>query len=100
MYRTGLMRPRLALLGVIGGPLIFLSSIAVLLDANEQRPSRPLLAARGPPSRRRLRSPRLSSASGPYRSSPAHQRNGRFEQVGEHRPRFRFEACCFESGCR
>ena len=36
MYRTGLMPPRLALLGVIGGPLIFLSSIAVLLGAYEQ----------------------------------------------------------------
>jgi hypothetical protein len=30
MYRTGLMPPRLAMLGVIGGPLIFLSAIAVL----------------------------------------------------------------------
>lgn len=36
MYRTGLMPPRLALLGVIGGPLIFLSSIAVLFGAYEQ----------------------------------------------------------------
>ena len=36
MYRTGLMPPRLALLGVVGGPLIFLSSIAVLLGAYEQ----------------------------------------------------------------
>jgi hypothetical protein len=36
MYRTGLMPPRLALLGVIGGPLIFVSSIAVLLGAYEQ----------------------------------------------------------------
>ena len=36
MYRTGLMSPRLALLGVIGGPLIFLSAIAVLLGAYEQ----------------------------------------------------------------
>ena len=32
MYRTGLMPPRLAMLGVIGGPLIFLSAIAVLFD--------------------------------------------------------------------
>ena len=36
MYRTGLMPPRLAMLGVIGGPLIFASSIAVLLGAYEQ----------------------------------------------------------------
>ena len=33
MYRTGLMPPRLALLGVIGGPLIFVSAIAVLFGA-------------------------------------------------------------------
>jgi hypothetical protein len=36
MYRTGLMPPRLALLGVIGGPLIFVSAIAVLFGAYEQ----------------------------------------------------------------
>lgn len=36
MYRTGLMPPRLAALGVVGGPLIFASSIAVLLGAYEQ----------------------------------------------------------------
>ena len=36
MYRTGLMPPRLAMLGVIGGPLIFVSSIAVLFGAYEQ----------------------------------------------------------------
>ena len=36
MYRTGLMPPRLAVLGVIGGPLIFLSAIAVLFGAYEQ----------------------------------------------------------------
>jgi hypothetical protein len=36
MYRTGLMPTRLALLGVIGGPLIFLSAIAVLFGAYEQ----------------------------------------------------------------
>jgi Domain of unknown function (DUF4386) len=36
MYRTGLMPPRLAMLGVIGGPLIFASSIAVLFGAYEQ----------------------------------------------------------------
>jgi hypothetical protein len=36
MYSSGLMPPRLALLGVFGGPLIFLSSIAVLLGAYEQ----------------------------------------------------------------
>ena len=34
MYRTGLMPPRLAMLGVIGGPLIFLS--AVRFGADEQ----------------------------------------------------------------
>ncbi len=36
MYRTGLMPPRLAMLGVVGGPLIFVSAIAVLLGAYEQ----------------------------------------------------------------
>ena len=36
MYRTGLMPPRLALFGVIGGPLIFASAIAVLFGAYEQ----------------------------------------------------------------
>jgi hypothetical protein len=36
MYRTGLMPPGLAMLGVIGGPLIFLSAIAVLFGAYEQ----------------------------------------------------------------
>jgi hypothetical protein len=36
MYRTGLMPRRLALLGVIGGPLIFVSSIAVLFGVYEQ----------------------------------------------------------------
>ena len=36
MYRSGLMPPRLAMLGVIGGPLIFASSIAVLFGAYEQ----------------------------------------------------------------
>ena len=36
MYRSGLMPPRLALLGVVGGPLIFASSIAVLFGAYEQ----------------------------------------------------------------
>jgi hypothetical protein len=36
MYRTGLMPPRLALLGVIGGPLIFASAIAVLFGVYEQ----------------------------------------------------------------
>jgi hypothetical protein len=36
MYRTGLMPPRLAILGVVGGPLILVSSIAVLFGAYEQ----------------------------------------------------------------
>jgi Domain of unknown function (DUF4386) len=36
MYRTGLMPPRLAMLGVVGGPLIFASAIAVLFGAYEQ----------------------------------------------------------------
>ena len=36
MYRTGLMPSRLAMLGLIGGPLIFASSIAVLFGAYEQ----------------------------------------------------------------
>jgi hypothetical protein len=36
MYASGLMPPRLALLGVIGGPLIFASAILVLFDVYEQ----------------------------------------------------------------
>ena len=44
MYRTGLMPPRLALLGVVGGPLIFLSSIAVLLGAYGQNGIHTLLS--------------------------------------------------------
>ena len=36
MYRTGLMPPGLAMLGVVGGPLIFASAIAVLFGAYEQ----------------------------------------------------------------
>lgn len=36
MYCSGLIPPRLALLGVIGGPLIFASSILVLFDVYEQ----------------------------------------------------------------
>jgi hypothetical protein len=44
MYRTGLMPPRLALLGVVGGPLIFLSAIAVLFGAYEQDGLHPLFS--------------------------------------------------------
>ena len=36
MYRTGLMPPRLAMFGVVGGPLIFVSAIFVLFGAYEQ----------------------------------------------------------------
>jgi Domain of unknown function (DUF4386) len=36
MYRTGLMPTRLALFGVVGGPLIFVSAIFVLFGAYEQ----------------------------------------------------------------
>jgi Domain of unknown function (DUF4386) len=36
MYRTGLMPPPLALFGVVGGPLLFASAIAVLFGAYEQ----------------------------------------------------------------
>jgi hypothetical protein len=36
MYSTGLMPPRLAMFGVIGGPLISASAIAVLFGAYEQ----------------------------------------------------------------
>ncbi|MFN8113638.1 MAG: DUF4386 domain-containing protein [Solirubrobacterales bacterium] len=36
MYRTGLMPPKLAMLGVVGGPLIFVSAIFVLFGAYEQ----------------------------------------------------------------
>jgi Domain of unknown function (DUF4386) len=35
-YKSGLVPPRLALFGVIGGPLIFASSIAILFGAYEQ----------------------------------------------------------------
>ena len=45
MYRTGLMPPRLAMLGIIGGPLVFVSSIAVLFGAYEQTDSAAALAA-------------------------------------------------------
>lgn len=42
------MPPRLAMLGVIGGPLIFLSSIAALFGAYEQDgPAHAVLGARG-----------------------------------------------------
>ena len=44
MYRTGLMPPKLAMLGVIGGPLLFASSIAVLFGAYEQDGLHPLFA--------------------------------------------------------
>ena len=44
MYRTGLMPPRLALLGVVGGPLLFLSAIAVLFGAYEQDGLHPLFS--------------------------------------------------------
>src|SRR4051812_29479597 len=37
MYRTGLMPPRLAMLGVIGGPLVFSSSIPGLFGAPRQK---------------------------------------------------------------
>ena len=36
MYSTGLMPPRLALFGIIGGPLLFASKIAVLFGAYDQ----------------------------------------------------------------
>ena len=36
MYRSGLMPRRLAMLGLIGGPLLFVSSTAVLFGAYEQ----------------------------------------------------------------
>ena len=36
MYKSGLVPPRMAMLGLIGGPLIFASSIAVLFGAYEQ----------------------------------------------------------------
>jgi hypothetical protein len=36
MYSTGLMPPRLALFGVIGGPLLFASSTAVLFGSYDQ----------------------------------------------------------------
>jgi hypothetical protein len=45
MYRSGLMPPRLAMLGIIGGPLVFASSIAVLFGAYEQTDSVAGLAA-------------------------------------------------------
>ena len=35
MYRSGLVPRRMAMLGLIGGPLIFLSGIAVLFDVIE-----------------------------------------------------------------
>jgi hypothetical protein len=50
------MPPRLAMLGVIGGPLIFVSSIAVLFGAYEQDGLTPSSRCPRAPSRRRLRS--------------------------------------------
>jgi hypothetical protein len=47
MYRTGLMPPRLALLGAIGGPLILASAIAVLFGAYEQDGLHALFAVPG-----------------------------------------------------
>ena len=47
MYRTGLMPPRLAMLGMIGGPLIFVSAIAVLFGAYEKDGLHAPLAAEG-----------------------------------------------------
>ena len=48
MYRTGLMPPRLAMLGVVGGPLIFASSIAgAVRGLPAGRPARPLRDPRG-----------------------------------------------------
>jgi Domain of unknown function (DUF4386) len=45
MYSSGLMPPRLAMLGIIGGPLVFASSIAVLFGAYDQTDSGAGLAA-------------------------------------------------------
>jgi Domain of unknown function (DUF4386) len=56
MYRTGLMPPRLAILGVVGGPLILVSSIAVLFGAYEQDGLHALFSIPEGASRRRLRS--------------------------------------------
>lgn len=36
MYRSGLVPPRMAMFGLVGGPLIFASSIAVLFGAYDQ----------------------------------------------------------------
>jgi hypothetical protein len=45
MYRSGLMPPRLAMLGLIGGPLVFASSTAVLFGAYDQTDSAAALLA-------------------------------------------------------
>ena len=56
MYRSGLMPPRLAMLGLIGGPLLILSGIVALFDVIEtQAPCRA--------------SPRFPSSSGNSRSA-------------------------------
>ena len=36
MYKSGLVPPRMAMLGLIGGPVIFASSVAILFGAYEQ----------------------------------------------------------------
>jgi hypothetical protein len=55
-HRTGLMPPRLAMLGVIGGPLIFVSSIAVLSAPTSRTAYTPSSRSPRAPSKQRLRS--------------------------------------------
>jgi Domain of unknown function (DUF4386) len=73
MYRTGLMPPRLAMLGVIGGPLIFLSAIAVLFGAYEQDGLHALFSLPEGAFEAAFAIYLIVKASGPHRSSPAHQ---------------------------
>ena len=72
-FRTGLMPPRLAMLGVIGGPLIFASAIAVLFGAYEQDGLHFLFSIPESAFEAAITIYMISRASGPRRSSPAHQ---------------------------
>jgi hypothetical protein len=38
MYRSGLVPPRMAMLGLIGGPLLLLSSVLILFDVYDNGP--------------------------------------------------------------
>jgi hypothetical protein len=74
MYRSGLVPRRMALLGLIGGPLIFVSSTAVVFGAYEQTDGGTSSChSRKSPGRRRLASISSSKSSRGRRSSTSTQ---------------------------